>query len=196
MKRQRKPAAVEKSHLELRRHMLSLASKLEAAHDMAVEGRSSDNLLTRAQALIQGPVRVDMTIEQVRELADLLRDLANGKTLAQSYGLPARARGRPTAQAMPFYFVDWLRLRATPLTKEAAHAELIRHHDGKSVPSVRRLDRWWNDQHDDMRLQIIDIAERRRYFRDTEDRPCMERHGPDVSAVLAEMQRGAHRGKN
>ncbi len=196
MKPKRKASTVDKQYRDLQMQLLALASKLEAAQDLAVDDRNSDDPMARFIALSQGPIRVDMTIGQAHNVARLLRDLANGKSLAQSSGLPARPRGRPVAQSMLFYFVGWLRLRATPLTKQRAHAELIRNHAGAKVPSIGRLDRWWSDQSQDQRRAIMHIAEKRSYVWDEKkSQRYMERHGPDVSAVIDEMNRGAHRGR-
>jgi len=139
-----------------------------------------------------GPVVVRISVSRARQLATLLRELAAGKTLYEAKGLP-KTRGRPNMDGrMRKFFVEFLRLRAKPLTKRAAHKALFRRY--KSLPSVERLDRWWNSQDGRNRQLIVDLAEGRVYTR-SKNGSTFKRTNVDISKVLKSMARGGKRGR-
>jgi len=184
-------SASEAKRRDLHLHLRDLADKLEAAQQAR---RRPGTVWAALAADIQGPIAVHMSIGHARELAQLLRELAAGKSLDAAYELPARRRGAPSADAaMRYWFVRWLQLRSAPMTKKLAHAELKRTHPGAAVPSLKRLDRWWLGQNEETRARVFWWAEN-----EAERRPdgrLIERERPrDLSSVRADWQRGAWRG--
>ncbi len=168
--------------------------RLARALDDARHARTArPGTLRHVEQLVQGPVVIKISLADARSIGRLLRELAAGKSSAAALGLPEPGRGRRSQDApLRFLFVEWLRLRARPMSKTAAHAELRRQHP--TAPSVHRLDRWWNDQGKDQRQLVIDVAERRTYRR-VGDQVTVTRVGPDLTSVLEGMKRGAKRGR-
>jgi hypothetical protein len=166
----------------------------KALEEARIEHPSKPGTLRFFEQQTCGPVVVRISLERARQLATLLRELATGKTLSEATGLPS-ARGRPTNHSlMRKYFVEWLRLRAKQRTKKTAHNALSRKY--KSLPSVERLDRWWNAQDKESRQLIVDLAEGRVYSRSkSSDNFNFTRTVIDISKVLKIMDRGAKRGK-
>jgi len=164
----------------------------KALDKASIEHPSKPGTLRFIEQRVCGPIVVRISLEQAHQLATLLRELAAGKTLSEATGLP-KAIGRPNIDGlMRNYFIEWLRLRAKPLTKKIAHKTLSRKY--KSFPSVARLDRWWTAQDEKSRQFVVEVAEGRRYSR-SKSGYTFERTIIDISEVLKSIDRGAKRGR-